>query len=96
MYFDVLIFTKCFHVRYFLQNGDGGGDDDWSADVTEDAVKARIEDLAGHVTNITLTSDLEKTMVDRVDSFYKLVEVRGIIDNLWYLQFILPYLHMYV
>ncbi len=47
--------------------------------MTEDAVKARIEGLAGHVTNITLTSDLEKTMVDRVDSFYKLVEVSSII-----------------
>ena len=48
--------------------------------MTEDAVKARIEDLVGHVTNIImLTSDLDKTMVDRVDSFYKLVEVSSII-----------------
>ncbi len=45
--------------------------------MTEDAVKARIEDLAGHVTNLTLPNDQEKTTIERVDCFYKLVEVCG-------------------
>ena len=53
----------------------GGGDDDWGEDVTEEAVQARIEDLSGHVTSLTMNSEMEKTQVERVDSFYKLVEV---------------------
>ena len=58
----------------FPQNGDDG-DDDWGEDVTEEAVQARIEDLSGHVTSLTMNSETEKTQAERVDSFYKLVEV---------------------
>jgi len=43
--------------------------------VTEAAVAGRMEDLSGHVTSLTLTTDMEKSVGDRVDLFYRLVEV---------------------
>ena len=57
------------------QNGDDPGDDDWSVDTSEAAVKARMENLTDQATSLALTSDLEKKTNERVDIFYKFVEV---------------------
>ena len=55
------------------QNGD---DDDanWSVDTSEEAVKARKDDLTGLVSTLTL-DDGEKSPAERVNIFFKFVEV---------------------
>ena len=70
---------------YHLQNGKGR-DDGWSVDVSEEAVKARIEDLSSHISTLTLTSELEKTNLERVDMFYKMIEVSWRCLNMTRLQ----------
>ena len=44
-------------------------------DTSEAAVKQRMEDLSTQATNLALTSDLEKSASERVDMFFKFVEV---------------------
>ena len=60
------------------QNGtDANGTDDWSVDTSQEAVKARMENLSNQASALTLHDDLEKTSGERVNLFYKFVEVRG-------------------
>lgn len=47
---------------------DGGEDDDWSVDTSEEAVRARTEGL-GAATQFTATEDLEKSTSARLDIF---------------------------
>ena len=44
-------------------------------DTSEGAVKARMENLSGNAANLTLSDDLEKTSKERIDIFYKQVEM---------------------
>lgn len=44
-------------------------------DTSEAAVKQRMEDLSSQATNLALTSDLEKSVSERVNLFFKFVEV---------------------
>ena len=45
-------------------------------DTSETAVKDRMKNLTDQASALTITSDLEKTTSERVDLFYKFVEVR--------------------
>ena len=45
-------------------------------DTSETAVKDRMKKLTDQASALTITSDLEKTSAERVDLFYKFVEVR--------------------
>ena len=62
-----------------LQNGDSANGDDelqgWSVDTSEKAVKSRMEKLTDGATALALTDDLEKSSSERLDIFYKFVEV---------------------
>ena len=60
-----------------MQNGTkvADNDDDWSVDTSAEAVKQRMEDLSSQATNLALTSDLEKSTSERVNMFFKFVEV---------------------
>ena len=62
-----------------LQNGDSAnGDHDlqgWSVDTSEEAVKSRMEKLTDGASALALTNDVEKTSSERLDIFYKFVEV---------------------
>ena len=68
------------------QNSDGSeneldatGDvdeDDWAVDVSEAAVKARMEDLTSGAKGLTISDDLEKTPKERIDLFYSFVKLR--------------------
>ena len=58
-----------------MQNGTKVADDDWSVDTSAEAVKQRMEDLSSQATNLALTSDLEKSTSERVNMFFKFVEV---------------------
>ena len=57
------------------QNGTAPDDEEWSVDTSEAAVKQRMEDLSSQATNLALTSDLEKSASERVNMFFKFVEV---------------------
>lgn len=50
--------------------------EDWSVDTSKEAVKARIEGLTEGAATLTLTEDLEKKESERVNMFFKFVEVR--------------------
>lgn len=54
-------------------------DDDgahWAADVSEEAVRARMQDLTDGAKNMTFNDDLEKSEKERMDMFYALVKTR--------------------
>lgn len=55
-------------------NGTDPADEEWSVDTSEAAVKQRMEDLSTQATNLALTSDLEKSVPERVNMFFKFVE----------------------
>lgn len=51
-------------------------DEEWSVDTSEEAVKQRQkEDLTSQVATLALTSDLEKTVPERINMFYEFVKV---------------------
>ncbi|KOC61218.1 Eukaryotic translation initiation factor 5 [Habropoda laboriosa] len=64
---------------------DESGDyDNWAVDVSEEAVRARLQDLTDGAKGMTITDDLDKTEKERMDMFYKLVKCRrdaGQLDN---------------
>lgn len=49
-------------------------DDGWSADVSEEAVRARMQDLTTGAKGLTISEDLEKTEKERMDIFYSSVK----------------------
>lgn len=51
-------------------------DVDWSVDTSEEAVRARQEQLGAGVAGLTMTDDLEKSIEERMDIFLKFVERR--------------------
>ena len=53
------------------------GDDavDWGEDVSESAVKQRMDEISGAARSMTLSDDLEKTQSERVNIFYEFVKV---------------------
>lgn len=59
-------------------------DDDvaWSADVSEEAVRARMHDLTDGAKTMTITDDNEKTEKERLDLFYEFVKKRRDADQL--------------
>jgi len=55
---------------------DDGNDDDWSVDVSEEAVRQRTMDLGTGVTSLTQTDDLERTVEERLVIFQNYVKAR--------------------
>ncbi|XP_057328013.1 eukaryotic translation initiation factor 5 [Microplitis mediator] len=56
----------------------------WAVDVSEEAVRARLQDLTEGAKGMTISEDLEKSEKERMDIFYKLVKTRrdaGQLDN---------------
>ncbi|XP_076622084.1 eukaryotic translation initiation factor 5 [Colletes latitarsis] len=59
-------------------------DVNWAVDVSEEAVRARLQDLTDGAKGMTINDDLDKTEKERMDMFYKLVKYRrdaGQLDN---------------
>lgn len=59
-------------------------DSQWAVDVSEEAVRARLQDLTEGAKGMTISDDLEKSEKERMDIFYKLVKCRrdaGQLDN---------------
>ncbi|XP_013397528.1 eukaryotic translation initiation factor 5 [Lingula anatina] len=61
---------------------DGGDDADWGEDVSEEAVKKRMEELSTAAQTLALTEDLEKTPKERADLFYSFVKNKKESGNL--------------
>lgn len=62
------------------------GEDDvnWTVDTSEEAVRARMQDLTDGAKNMTVSDDFDKTEKERMDIFYELVKKRrdaGELDN---------------
>lgn len=55
---------------------DDDEDTTWSADVSEQAVRARMHDLTDGAKTLTISDDLEKSEKERVDIFYEFVKQR--------------------
>ncbi|CAB0039683.1 unnamed protein product [Trichogramma brassicae] len=53
-----------------------GDDDNWAVDVSEEAVRARMQDLTDGAKGLTISDDLDKSEKERMDIFYKLVKCR--------------------
>lgn len=53
-----------------------GEDESWAVDVSEEAVRARLQDLTDGAKSMTFNDDLEKSEKERMDMFYKLVKCR--------------------
>lgn len=67
-------------------NGEGADEDDkgWTVDVSEEAVRARMQDLTDGAKNMTISDDLEKTEKERMDIFYVMVKKKldtGVLDK---------------
>ena len=88
MRLSVHFVTICHHLPLFplpsllshsppLKNGDGDDDANWSVDTSAEAVQARKEDLTGLVSTLTL-DDSEKSPAERVNIFFKYVEVNSL------------------
>lgn len=59
-----------------LGNEDEDDDANWTVDVSEEAVRARMQDLTEGAKNITISEDTEKTEKERIDIFYEYVKKR--------------------
>lgn len=67
-------------------NGAREDDDDteWVVDVSEEAVRARMQDLTDGAKNITISDDLEKPEKERIDLLYETVKAKrdaGVLDS---------------
>ena len=59
----------------FLKDGFG---DDWSEDVTDEAIQRRMEDLSGGIKGLIVHGDLEKSPEERINMFFQFVNVSDI------------------
>ncbi|XP_072390039.1 eukaryotic translation initiation factor 5 [Diabrotica undecimpunctata] len=68
-------------------DNNGGSDDDqteWAVDVSEEAVRARMQDLSDGAKNMTISDDLEKSEKERMDILYNMVKAKrdtGLLGN---------------
>ncbi|KAK0163400.1 hypothetical protein PV327_007085 [Microctonus hyperodae] len=63
---------------------DDDDDGKWAVDISEEAVRARLQDLTEGAKGMTISEDLDKSEKERMDIFYKLVKCRrdaGQLDN---------------
>ncbi len=51
------------------------GFDDWSEDVTDEAIKKRMEDLSGGIKGLVVNKDMEKREEERINMFFQFVNV---------------------
>lgn len=64
-----------------IQNGKDEDDDDWG-DVSEDAVKQRMQELTSAARNLAINDDLEKTPQERMDMLYEFIKQKKAADEI--------------
>merc|ERR1719192_2594240 len=79
----VKMYLKMLSEKGWKEESDGDADDggdwgdeddaDWGEDVSEDAVRKRMEALSGGLGGLVIDNDLEKTEVERINIFHKFV-----------------------
>lgn len=57
--------------------------DDWGEDTSQEAVQKRMETLGEGVNGLTYNDDLDKSVEDRVNIFFKFVKVKLVCVCLW-------------
>lgn len=65
---------KIFYIELCFDSQDD--DATWSTDISEAAVRARMQDLTDGVKTMTVSDDAEKSEKERMDIFYELVKRR--------------------
>ena len=66
-----------FRINGCVKHGEDENDgDDWSMDTSKEAVKLRQTSLTEGASALTLTDDLEKSVTDCVNIFFKFFEVQ--------------------
>lgn len=63
-------------------NGAEEDDTEWAVDVSEEAVRARMQDLTDGAKNITISDDLERPEKERIDILYEMVKAKRDADDL--------------
>lgn len=63
-----LVSDSCFP----LQDDDGN----WAVEVSEEAVRARLQELTDGAKGMTISDDLEKTEKERMDLLYEFIKTR--------------------
>lgn len=68
------------------QAGGDNEDEDvnWTVDTSEEAVRARMQDLTDGAKNMTISDDIDKTEKERLDIFYEMVKRKrdaGVLEN---------------
>lgn len=66
-------------------------DEEWSLDVSEQAMKERQKDLTAGVKNLTVSNDIEKTQSERLEVFFEYCKVSVLISVLFTHCTVLPY-----
>ncbi|XP_013104738.2 eukaryotic translation initiation factor 5 [Stomoxys calcitrans] len=62
-------------IRDALQNKTGDEDaDEWSVDVSKEAIRARLQDLTDGAKSMTISDDYDKSEKERIDIFYEIVK----------------------
>lgn len=65
-----------------LPKADDKDDDDWGDDFTEEAIKARMEELSDAAKGLAFTDDLEKPAEDRLNMVYEMLKIKKDMDEL--------------
>lgn len=64
------------HSKSVVEEGDDDDDTEWTTDVSEAAVRARMYDLSDGAKTMTISDDSEKSEKERIDIFYEFVKKR--------------------
>ena len=51
-------------------------EDDWGEEISEEAVKQRLEELTAAAKGLAFTDDLEKSSEERINMLYQYIKVR--------------------
>merc|ERR1719192_1054761 len=82
----VKMYLKMLSEKGWKEESDGDADDggdwgdeddaDWGEDVSEEAVRKRMEALSGGLGGLVIDNDLEKTEMERINIFHKFVVIK--------------------
>ena len=64
------------HIVILFVGQEEGDDEEWSVDTSEEAIAQRMLALSSGAKGLTLNDDLEKTASERLEIFYKFVQVK--------------------
>ena len=66
---DLRLFGGTINAPEPVESGDEKEDNEWSTDVSEEAIRLRAAQLGLGITHLTMTNDLDKSMGERLDIF---------------------------